>query len=142
MTIQSPPIYERISGDDGKATLPWILFMNQLFGGDSGTDWIPEFTNLTEDGDATFSGRYYKLSNYLVFFRATIVPATSTSSTAESTYISNFPLLFKGDGICFAVRGGAGTNSGHIIASNNRIYVPAWSTVTTQLSIIGIGEAT
>lgn len=142
MSIQPPPIYEKLAGEDGKALLPWVLFMNQIFSGDSGTDWTPAFVNLTEvGGSATITGRYYKLSQYLTYFRVSITPVTNTSAVAESTYISNYPLTFSGDGICFAVRGGAGTNSGHIVSSNNRIYVPEWTTVTAPIHIIGIGEA-
>lgn len=141
MSIQPPPIYEKITGSDGKAPLPWILFFNQVFNGDSGTSWTPTFVSLTEVGTPTITGKYYKLSQYLAFFRVTIVPSTSTTATAGTTYIDNFPLTFSGDGICFAVRGGEGTNAGHIVSSTNRIYVPAWSAVTSQLSIIGICEA-
>lgn len=142
MSVQPPPIYERIAGEDGKAPMPWVLFMNQIFNGDSGTDWTPTFVNLTEAGGAaTITGRFYKISQYITYFRVSVVPVTSTSATAESTYISNFPLTFKNNGICFAVRGGAGSNAGHIVPETNRIYVPTWTTVTSALHIIGIGEA-
>jgi len=141
MTIQPPPIYERIAGEDGKAPLPWVLFMNQLFNGDSGVDWTPAFTNLTEVGTPTITGRYYRLSQYLTFFRVLITPATSTTSTAGTTYINNYPLSFSNDGACFAVTGGLGSASGHIVSATNRIYVPEWTAVTVPLTIIGIGEA-
>lgn len=140
MSVQPPPIYERIAGEDGKAPLPWVLFMNQLFNGDSGTSWTPSFTNLTEVGTPTITGRYYRLSQYLTFFRVLITPATSTTSTEGSTYINNYPLLFSNDGACFAVMGGLGA-AGHIVSATNRIYVPKWTTVTVPLTIIGIGEA-
>lgn len=142
MSVQPPPIYEKLTGEDRKALLPWVLFFNQMFNGDSGTDWTPTFVNLTEvGGAATITGRFYKISQYISYFRATVTPVTNTSAVAESTYISNYPLTFSGDGICFAVRGGAGSNAGHIISSTNRIYVPAWTTVTSPIHIIGIGEA-
>lgn len=140
MTIQSPPIYERIAGDDGKATLPWILFMNQIFSGDSGDAWTPTFVSLTEVGTPTIVGRYYKISQYLTAFRALVTPATSTTAVAGTTYIDNYPLSFTNDGVCFAVSGGLGS-VGHIVSANNRIYVPAWSAVTVPLTIIGFGEA-
>lgn len=142
MTYQPPPIYSNLVGDDAKAVLPWILFFQQMYDGDAGTDWTPTFVSLTTAGTPTITGRYYKLGKYLTYFRATIVPATSTTATAGSTYIDNYPLTFKGDGIVFAMRGGEGSTSGHIVAANNRIYVPAWSTVTSQLSLVGIAEAT
>lgn len=141
MTIATPPNYAKISDDSGKAALPWILFFQGLSNGDTGEDWTPTFESLTEDGTPTIEGHFYKLSKYLVFFRVSITPATSTTSTAGTTYIDNFPLQFSDDGICFAVSGGLGSSSGHIVASTNRIYVPAWTTVTVPLTIIGIGEA-
>lgn len=141
MTLQAPPIYEKIAGEDGKPPLPWILFFQQSFDGDAGVDWVPTFTSLTTVGTPTITGRYYKLSKYLTFFRVTIVPETSTTATAGTTYINNFPLTFRNDGVCWAVSGGFGANAGHIVASTNRIYVPAWSAVTVPLSILGVGEA-
>lgn len=141
MSIQPPPIYEKLSGSDGKSTLPWILFFDQIFNGDSGIDWTPTFTNLTEVGGATIEGRYYRLSQYITFFRVKITPSTSTTSTAASTYIDNFPLTFSSDGFCVAVRGGEGSNAGHIVSSTNRIYTPAWTAVTVPLYVLGIGEA-
>jgi len=142
MTQQSPPIYEKVVNDEVKMTLPWILFMNQMFDGDVGASWTPNFVNLTTVGTPTVSSKYYKLSKYLTFFRITITPATSTTSTAGTTYIDNYPIDFKSDGVVFAVSGGLGGSPGHIIGSSNRIYVPAWSAVTVPLTLIGIAEAT
>lgn len=141
MTTSVPPNYAKISDESGKASMPWILFFQGISNGDSGESWTPTFESLTEDGTPTIEGRYYKLSKYIVFFRVTITPATSTTSTAGTTYIDNFPLQFGGDGVCFAVSGGLGASPGHIIASTNRVYVPSWTTVTVPLTIIGIGEA-
>lgn len=141
MTIQAPPIYEVIAGEDAKAPLPWILFFNQLYEGDAGSVWTPNFVNLTTSGTPTITGKYFKLSKYLTFFHVNIVPETNTSATAGNTYIDNFPLTFKNDSICFAVSGGLGSSSGHIVASTNRIYVPTWTTVTVPLTVIGIVEA-
>lgn len=137
------PIQEKVIDDSGYPSLPWVLFFSGMYDGDSGTNWTPTFTSLTEaGGSATITGKYYRISQYLTLFRVTITPATSTTSTAGTTYIDNFPVNFTSDGICFAVSGGTGSNSGHIVASNNRIYTPAWNSVTVPLTILGIGEAT
>lgn len=136
-----PPIYERIAAEDGKAPLPWVMFFNQMMNGDSGTSWTPTFKDLTEVGTPTITGRYYRLSKYLTLFFVTIIPGTSTSAVAGTTYIDNFPMVFSGDGFVFAVTGGLGSNSGHIVKASNRIYVPAWTAVTVQLTLIGLAEA-
>lgn len=150
-TIKEPPIYQpMIDPPDPKdpesftgiATLAWILFFNQLFIGDTGTSWTPTFTNLTVVGAApTITGVYYKISQSLVYFRAKIVPGTNTSSTAGTTYINNFPLSMIGDGACIAVSGLLGGTPGMCDQASNNIYVPAWTTVTVPLSIVGIVEA-
>lgn len=138
---KAPPIYDPLAEDDGKAKLSWILFFNGLFDGDTGTTWAPTFTGLTISGTPTITGKYYRISRAIAYFRVTITPSTSTTSTAGTTYINNFPLVMKGDGICFAVSGLLGTNSGMCDRASNRVYVPSWSAVTVPLSIIGIVEA-
>ncbi len=142
MTLQPPPIQEQLTDEQQALTMPWILFFNQTFTGDLGTSWTPTFTDLTEVGGAAIiTGRYYKISQALCYFNVTITPVTNTSSTAGTTYINNFPLISFANGICFAVSGNIGTNSGMVTASNNRIYVPSWTTVTAPITIIGIVEA-
>ena len=139
--VPSPPTYNAVVQDDGIATNPWILFFNAIYTGDTGTSWNPTFTNLTTVGIPTITGRYYKISQSLVLFKIKIIAGTNTSATSASTYCDNFPLTFRGDGICFAVTAGGGSTSGHVDSSNNRIYVPAWTTIATPLTIIGIAEA-
>jgi len=141
MSNTPPPVPEKVIDEQGQPTLPWLMFFNNLFTGDTGTEFAPTFTNLTISGTPTITGKYYKLSQSLCYFMVTITPSTSTSSSAGSTYINNFPIDINGDGICFAVSGNLGTGSGHVVASSNRIYVPAWSAVTVPLTIIGIMEA-
>lgn len=142
MSLAVPPLYDKIIGEDQKANLNWTIFFQNLSDGDFGTDWTPTFVNLGTSGSPIYSGRYYQISKSLVFFRATISPnGGNTTSTAGSTYIDNFPLPFGGDGIVFAVSGNLGDGPGHIVASSNRIYVPAWSAVSIPLTIIGICEA-
>lgn len=158
-SVKPPPIYNPVvdigndggtngngkdSGSSGIATQPWILFFSQLFDGDSGTAWLPLFTNLTEVGGApSITGIYYQLTRRIAYFRIDIVPqgGSNTSSTAGSTLVNNFPLKMIGNGICFAVSGLLGSNSGACDQTSNNIYVPSWSAVTVPLSIIGIVEA-
>lgn len=145
-SITEPPIYEPLSRDKeqpaGVASLPWILFFNSLFNGDTGTDWVASFSNLTVVGTApTITGKTYRLGRSLVYFRVTITPGTNTSSTAGTTYINNFPFIMTGDGTCIAVSGLLGSNPGMCDRASNKIYVPGWSAVTVPLSIIGLVEA-
>lgn len=139
MSFDPPPINEVLAEKNGLPKLPWILFFNQLFEGDFGTEFSPTFVNLTEVGTPTITGRYHQINHQFCFFYVTITPATSTSATAASTYIDNFPLTFQADSVCFAVAGGSGGGTGHIVSSTNRIYVPAWTAVAVPLTIIGMG---
>lgn len=140
-SITPPPVYDYMIDQEGKANLSWILYFNSLYEGDTGTAWTPTFTNLTTVGTPTITGKYYRFGGKrLCFFHVTITPATSTTSTAASTYIDNFPLSFANDGFCIAVSGGSGTTAGHAVAANGRIYTPAWSAVTLPVHILGFAE--
>lgn len=139
--IDPPPINEILAEQNGLPKLPWILFFNDVFEGDAGTEFVPVFQNLTTVGTPEITGRYYRINQQFVFFTVQIDPATSTSATAGTTYIENFPLTFQSDSACWAVSGGVGDGPGHIVASTNRIYVPGWSAVTIPLTVIGIGVA-
>lgn len=139
----APPTLDILTDQEtGLVTLQWLIFFNSIFSGDPGQGWTPTFSGLTEvGGAATITGKIFQLSQSLVLFSARIVPATNTSAVAGTTYINNFPFTANGDGICFAVSGNLGSNAGMVSASDNRIYVPTWTTVTVPLSIIGIVEA-
>lgn len=145
--IQPPPIYQGLFDTtqqpiNGKATLPWILFFNQVFTGDLGTAWTPTFLNLTTVGTPTITGTYYRIGQGLVYFSVRILPATSTTSVAGTTQITNFPLKFNADGACLAVAGGGGGgNPGQMLANTTIIDVPSWTAVTVPLTIVGFGEA-
>lgn len=139
MTTNPAPITQPVLDQGGLPTLPWTLFFNQSYEGDAGTEWTPTFQNLT--GGATITGRYYQLSQYITYFTVTVDPDTSTSATAGTTYIDNFPLGINGDGFCISVAGVAGGAIGVCDASTNRIYVPSWSGVSVPLTILGICEA-
>jgi len=138
MSLDPPPINEIVMEQNGLMKLPWILFMNSLFEGDAGTDWTPTFVSLGSTGTPTLAGRYYRINQTICLFFVTITPATDTTSTAATTYISNFPLTFTTDSVCFAGTGsGAVQAIGGIRASDNRVYTPGWAAVTTPITIIG-----
>ena len=127
--------------NQGKPTLPWILFFNQLFTGDTGQSWTPSFTSLTSTGTPTFAGKFYKISSELVYFTAVVTPATNTTATAGVTYINNPPVSINRDGACLAAAANLGGLSGMCVASSNRIYVPGWSAVTVPVTVSGLMEA-
>ncbi len=139
--MQEPPTRNPLTEEDGVLTMPWLLFFNQLFNGDAGADWTPEFTSLTSVGVPAVTGRYYQISKYLCYFNILVTPGTNTSATAGTTYVNNFPLTASGNGVCMTVSNNLGGGLGMIVSSNNRIYVPGWTTVTTPINILGIVEA-
>ena len=141
MTVQPPPTRNPLTEKQGELTMPWLLFLNQTFNGDSGTPWTPTFISLTEVGTATITGRYYQISQYLCYFNVLVTPGTNTSAVAGTTYIDNFPLTSASNGFCLAVTNKLGGSLGMVEASSNRIYVPGWTTITTPLNIIGVVEA-
>lgn len=138
---EAPPLQHPLVNEDGTPSIPWVLFFNALYTGDRGSGWSPTFTGLTISGVPTVTGKYYRLSDRLVYFTIRVVPGTSTTATAGATYASNFPLTFNGDGACLAVSGNLGSGAGMIDATNQRIYVPSWSAVTVPLTIVGMAEA-
>lgn len=138
--LSPPPIQEVLADNQGFPNVPWIMFFNNLYQGDTGTEWTPTFVSLTSVGSPTITGSYRYISRQLVFFSVRIVPGTSTSATAGTTYIDNFPLSMTQDGIVFAVSGNVGTASGMVNFASNRIYVPAWSVVTNPITIVGVAE--
>lgn len=141
MTTSPAPITQSVLDKNGLPTLPWTLFFNQNYEGDAGTAWEPTFVNLTETGTPTIIGRYYRISQYLVYFRIDIDPDTDTSATAGSTYCDNFPLDISFNGFCTVVAGTSGGAINIVDSVNNRIYVPAWNALTTLTTVIGICEA-
>lgn len=141
MSTQEPPIRNPLTEQQGELTLPWVLFFNQVYNGDSGTSWTPTFTNLTISGAPTITGRYYQISQSLCYFNILISPATNTSSTAGTTYVDNFPLQASANGFCLVVGNNLGGSIGEVVSANNRIYTPSWTTVTTPINVIGIVEA-
>ena len=143
MTVEAPPIiHPIIEGGEQTVDLKWAVFFNQLFEGDAGTEWGPTFVSLGTSGTPTIAGRYYRIGQNLVWFHIRIVPGTNTSSTAATTYCDNFPLNFVQDSVCLAGTGsGAAQAIGGIRAADNRIYTPAWSSVSDPVTVVGFGEA-
>lgn len=135
------PIFDPVVDETGKAQLSWVLFFNALYEGDSGTDWTPSITGLTQTGGAaTISAKYYKIGQSLCFFRIKITPVTSTTSTSGTTYVENMPFTSSSDGVCMSVAGTAGGSLGSVSSGTNRIYFPSWSGVLIPVSILGIVE--
>lgn len=143
MTTNPPPIQEKMIEQDGVATMPWVLFFNQVYTGDVGSTFTPVFTGLTEAGGAAeLTGKYVFLTKNLAYFRIIITPASSgsTSAVAGTTALTNFPLSFASAGICFAVSGVSSIGAGMASANDNRIYVPTWTTVAAPVTVIGLAE--
>ena len=141
MTVNPAPITSPVIDDKGRPTLPWTLFFNQNYEGDPGTDWTPVFTGLT-GSTTSVEGRYYRLSQYLIYFSIDIVPNGATSATAGSTYITGLPINFTNNGFNTVLSGATGGAIGMNRESDNRIYVPAWTSVSVPLTVIGLVEAT
>ena len=142
MTTSPPPLYHPMVDKNGVVTMPWVLFFGGLQGGDQGTDWTPAFTSLAVTGTPILTGTYFRLSNLLVYFTATVTPATNTSCTAGSTYINNFPLIVAQDSAVVAVSGVLGSNEVGIAQANSgRIYPPTWTNETTPVIISGLIRA-
>lgn len=140
--VSPPPITEGIVTADLNTALPWIMFFNALWQGDTGTDWTPTFVSMGSTGTPTYSGTVFRIGQRLCYFRITVTPATDTSATAGTTYCDNFPLTITTDGSCAAVSGSVGSaDSGICVASTNRIYVPGWTTITVPVTITGFIEA-
>ena len=141
MTKVSPaPITHPVVDNNIRATTPWTLFFTSLFTGDTGTDWTPTFTGLTEVGAATITGRYFRIGQFF-YFTVKIVPSTSTSSVSGTTYINNLPFVLQSNGVCYAVTDAPSSAFGASIALNNRIYPPGWTALTDTITISGFVEA-
>ena len=135
-----PPKTEPVVDKDKFMTLPWLVWGDQVSDGDAGTEWTPTFTGLTESGTATKTGVYYRLSKKLVYYRIVITPGTNTSAVNGTTYCNNFPLVMKANGANVSIVDYTAAVSGST-ASNNRINVATWTTVTTPVTIVGIADA-
>ena len=141
MSTNPPPVRLPIDDDNGSITLPWLKFFNQVYNGDAGDAWTPNFVSLGSTGTPTITGRYYRLSRYILYFNILVSPATDTTSTAGTTYVDNLPIAPFNNGVCMSVSNNIGGALGMVNASSNRIYTPSWTSVTTDVNVIGIVEA-
>ncbi|MCE7073691.1 hypothetical protein LZG74_25500 [Dyadobacter sp. CY327] len=123
--------------------MPWILFFNNIYTGDTGQTWTPNFINLTQTAPPKITGRFYQLSRTIAYYAITITPTpgNSTSASAGTTYVDNFPLKAQADGANLIVSGLLGGQPGMFEAQTNRIYPTGWSAVTVPLTIVGLVEA-
>jgi len=134
-----PPKTEPLVDDDKFGTLNWQIFFEQLANGDTGTTWTPTFVGLTETGTATKTGKYYRISKNLAYFRIVITPATDTSAVNGTTYCNNFPLQMTSDSANVTCSGFTASVAGSTY-SDRRIYTATWTAITTPITIVGIVE--
>lgn len=134
-----PPKTEPLVDDDKFGTLNWQIFFEQLASGDIGTTWTPTFVGLTENGAATKTGKYYRISKNLAYYRIVITPGTDTSAVNGTTYCNNFPLQMISDGANVTCSGFTASVSGTTY-SDRRIYTATWTSITTPVTIVGIVE--
>jgi hypothetical protein len=139
-TVTPPPLYDRMIDDEGKPTMAWTLFFNSIYLGDQGTEWTPVATSLGSTGTPTLTGTYYRISSKLVYFNIVVTPATDTTSTAGTTYFTGLPFDISANGFCTAQSLNLGGQTGMVVASNDRIYPPAWTTISVPVTITGVVE--
>lgn len=141
--INEPPLRQPIADDNGMTPIQWALFFSQLYTGDLGSEWIPAFSGLTASaGSPVLDGWTYQITRSLVLFRATVTPSSgTTSASAGTTNITNFPFKMTQNGIVFAVSNKVGSGSGMCEASSGLIWTPAWTTLATKVTLLGIVEA-
>jgi hypothetical protein len=133
MTSQAP-IIEKMIDDSGKARPLWIEYFANLNDGDVGTTWTPAITGLTSTGTPSISGVYYQNAGFTDWV-VKIVPATDTSSVAGTTYI-DIPFSVVADSPLFAITGN-NSASGAVNAAARRAYLPAWTAITSPVTISG-----
>ena len=142
MSLPRPPKNTPLLDQFNAVTREWVLFFDKLALGDPGDLWVPTYTSLTVVGSVTHSGIFYRISNNLMYFAATITPTGggTSASTAGTTYINNWPNTIIRDSVISAGNSDANTGLGNGIAlsSNNRIYTPAWSAVNQVITVCGI----
>lgn len=139
MTNQIPPRTEPLVDDDKFITLSWQSFQEALASGDPGTAWNPNFVGLTVVGTPNITGKYYRISDSLAYYRITVSASTSTSATNGTTYCDNFPLRIISDAANLSTSGFTAAPAG-VTASDKRIYTATWSAVSSPIIITGMVE--
>lgn len=134
-----PPKTEELIDEQKFTTLNWLSFFDSLATGDTGTTWTPNFVGLTEVGTATKTGKYWRLSKSLVYYRLTITPGTNTSAVNGTTYCDNFPLVITNDGANLSISSFTASPAG-TTSADKRIYTATWTTIASPIHIIGIAE--
>lgn len=109
---------------------------SELFADYEEGTWTPSFTNLTVVGSPTYTGSYTKIGR-MVYFQIGISGATSTASTANSTYVSNLPFSANGISVCGATNGNV-ANYGTGYVASTYVYPPTWTTTGLSIAITGV----
>ena len=109
--------------------------VNTLDDYEEGT-WTPTFVNLTVVGSPTYAGVYTKIGR-LVYVQISISGATSTASTANSTYCNNLPFTAVGLAVGAATNGSV-ANYGVVYIGGLNLYPPTWSATSSQIGISGV----
>lgn len=143
MSLFPPPVTQNIVNNhkDLSPSLQWVAFFNQTYTGDNGQSWLPTLTGVSYTGSApTVTGYYVQLSKYVCMFNVVVTPPSggTTSSVAGTSYAGNFPLTMNSDGVCFAVANNTGTSAGSCSYLTNRVYFPAWTSVSNPVTVIGL----
>lgn len=135
MSFIETPLFDPLVDEQGYVSaITWTLFFQQITSGDNGTAFIPVATALGSVGAPTITGVYYENQGFTDFY-ITITPGTNTTSVAGTTYLT-LPFDAVIDGACFGtVNGTAGV--GAVDAANNRAYTPAWTAITSPVTISG-----
>ncbi len=136
---QLPLRTEPLVDDEKLITLNWQAFFEGLASGDAGTAWTPTFVGLTSTGTPTITGKYYRITNNLAYFRIVITPATDTSAVNGTTYCDNFPLSLQANSANTTVVGFTAASAG-TDASTGRIYTATWTAITSPVTICGTAE--
>lgn len=92
-------------------------------------DWTPAPTNLTVVGAPTYSGKYTKAGR-LVVCTMSIAAATSTASTANSTFFTGLPFTQSGVGAtCSAANHSTVASYGVGVVAGSSVFTPTWPAV-------------
>lgn len=105
------------------------------------SSFSPDFTNLTvalSGGTVTYTGKYTKIGNVVNYVINIIVTGAATTAATTSTFVTGFPYLPTGSGVCVSVSSnGVGNTNGYVYTGNGRLYVGVWSAVNANQTISG-----
>lgn len=92
-------------------------------------DWTPVPTNLTLVGAGTYTGRYVKIGKQ-IHWNLKVVAATSSASTANSTYFSGLPAAANVS-VCSAVNNAVVSFGNGFVDLDGKVYTPTWGATST-----------